>query len=1130
MDYDTGANNTNTGMAWRDFNELLGRTFMYWSLDKTSKKAYEISVNYKIVTQEEVRDEIDNDIIKQQEKNKTGNIKFYKVEWGKYNAEGVFIPSSYYYTRNMLATKDISNYGLHQLFEDTTSTKYIDFSKISFNTSKTWNKKGIEIINGAGQRVVIDVTITLKQELKGEKNGTAKDYSENVVTPIKNITTAISDLFGPTTKSMLNNKYKTQKLTKEVTATQLAEVLAQDDLKEIINNVRINASNVFKNVVGLESLHTYMAANVDKSVAAYYNSETGTVESNILNPNAIIQTNTNSYKLLSDIMNAYRPYTGYIKDTSTNIQGVLIQALGDDYTSIYNKIYIDDVLIYAIDNNRKDLYDGLEALCKTLGVNDNKYIKGLLLELSNGVQDVTTRNANYQDIVSANSLDLDDATIKTKVEHLMLQDPTNVLANFDLHFDAYDNGFQYWLGQPASAKYRKETSLYRVTYRLTVIANAYTGGNITSESVTKDQHLYSIGYKTTFDMFTTNYNSVKDSNKTDITNYIRDNGVVIKQDIANGERQLAATATYVVKTAAGSNTKFYDNVFDQSGRSEKDKVLNYYVDTAQQETVKYGTSLNTEDNTSTIPINVYTPVHVDTTVETKTVDGFTDTSIFTVKFNNQTVLDGTTQSTIWNKSENVERTRTNKKYYSFATERSTKNIYYIRFAFDTYNVSYINSAGNVVYLAGIQKAGTWIGPLANNVKASVTATEGIDPTYYVMAMQKNAGDSLTDVILKIKNIENAANNIGLTEGEKDVIDELRNVCNDNGNGIHDDGFFNIGTYYIYKRAMQFSMQLFDFKVTDVNDPSWKATFREDDGYTHKGMAYYSGFKKWNYANLLEESKDIFINRGHSELGDFSTNILPIGPHKNANLTYTYAPKLGYTISFDVKVAGVYFNTNVVTIKPEFYYLSKDGNTIKSDIKLFYKNARGKYIEVGTQTDMDYFKLSFVPNDAYRLKETYVKSYLSSNSELLGSLTELKLKASTMATVNNVINQRYSGVITTYYGEYKLPNTTIAVANDGNGNYPINNPLTDGYLGVRFNISASHSIYEATPSSVYKSDAGNIWAHESYSGYEKQDNGSIKYGKIRLEKGVLQINAANQDIIHGTVVLYDLDAKASDDYN
>ena len=166
----------------------------------------------------------------------------------------------------------------------------------------------------------------------------------------------------------------------------------------------------------------------------------------------------------------------------------------------------------------------------------------------------------------------------------------------------------------------------------------------------------------------------------------------------------------------------------------------------------------------------------------------------------------------------------------------------------------------------------------------------------------------------------------------------------------------------------------------------------------------------------------------------------------------------------------------------------------------------------------------------------------------------------MATVYqsyDTANTANNGTIITYYGEYKLPNSTIAVAVDANGNYDINKPLKNGYIGVIFDITAKAGTYgkNSTPISLsygaatktYSEisanrktedllktiDAANTsqWDYEGYLGFKNFGYTATFTAatSIRLEDGQWSLSNALYKKIKGTVILYDADDRAATDY-
>lgn len=779
------------------------------------------------------------------------------------------------------------------------------------------------------------------------------------------------------------------------------------------------------------------------------------------------------------------------------------------------------------------IVNGFDAYLSTFGIGiDNKYV--YYSYLTNNITNSTN--------------------VTTALNDVFMQNSDNVIANFDIHFDAYESYYRYWCTtgsiqdfESVDADYLKNANEGNVgtmgkrysegigffsSMRLFTNQNAYTG-NAVDKNIRARKYSY-LGKRLTLDDF--NEWAKKDSKLQQ----------KIKELNENGERVLAANVTYELSAkwvATGYTFKEIatDNVYSSPDATGIWHAYNTTYDTTKADVYKYGASQGNSE-----PINVYSPIYVNPTVTTSislSENSKVPVSKFSMTFSNQ----------------NPDAT----KYYGVLTEKKTKNVYFVKFAFDIYDIKYKAPGGEEKRIITTVKADTWIGPLTE-ISASVSgfamSDEEFDSAYNVLAIQNTLSntnsdgslimDSLTNKLMQYKGIlENVdlankhqqfINSFSESKEGTELVEKLDNVCADEL--YNDNNALSLGTYYIYAGSIAFQMQIYDFKVTDVSDPSWKSTFRNADGYSHSGRAYYSGISRWNYAAIYEDedtenTTDAFVGREQSQLGDFSNNILPIGPYKNSKLTYAYAPKLGYTISFDVKVAGIYNKNNAVRITPKFYFLKKDGTAIIEDILLFYKNSEGKYVQIGS--DSDKYEISFMPNDPYRLKEESTKKYLSSKTVSLGKLTELYLNANESATSRTIVTQGYNGSVTTYYGEYKLPNTTIAVKVDSEGKYNINEPLTNGYIGVIFDMSAgSKKTGSYEESTSYDSGDGGIWKLEQYFGGKtefKLQNGVVELKEKELNPSTNKYEYTDKDSekakqMIGTVILYDADARASDDYN
>ena len=296
------------------------------------------------------------------------------------------------------------------------------------------------------------------------------------------------------------------------------------------------------------------------------------------------------------------------------------------------------------------------------------------------------------------------------------------------------------------------------------------------------------------------------------------------------------------------------------------------------------------------------------------------------------------------------------------------------------------------------------------------------------------------------------------------------------------------------------------------------------------------FKKWGGQTIVDCTLD--------EIGRNPVRILPIGAYKNTDITKISAPKLGYRFSYDFKVTGSYYTSTgqvrtdkKVNIQTKFYYISKDGKTFIQEssggegIYLFYKNSQGKYVRIDNNGGN--YELKYTPQDGYRYIEDDTTSTLATTSVSLGNLRNMTIKHNMATPTNN-------RAAITYYGEYKLPNSTIAVKVDSSGKYNINNPLTDGYIGVVFDISATAG--KVTQNGVQipvvlkynkntkSTDNTSQWDYEGFLGFTNYGN-KVKTGEVslKLEKGTWQISNDTYNKIKGTVILYDMDQRAATDY-
>ena len=353
-----------------------------------------------------------------------------------------------------------------------------------------------------------------------------------------------------------------------------------------------------------------------------------------------------------------------------------------------------------------------------------------------------------------------------------------------------------------------------------------------------------------------------------------------------------------------------------------------------------------------------------------------------------------------------------------------------------------------------------------------------------------------------------------------------------GVAMYSDGYY----YAMRTVVVRTVSRIYDLRITDCTDLAYKSVFRNSNNELI-GNNYFSGTRRmFVYANGNKEFTTIMSRSGDDLYiyGTSSTKTLPLGPYKHNTATYTKAPKLGYRIAFDLKTSGFYMaDGNDVTsrriiIKPSYYFITKDGNTIIRDIDLYYRDQTDRY----RNFEGSNYTIYFTPNDGYRLKSNSTTSNVDS---MTTKSTALNLGSSNGEFYLNdyMMSSEDSNYIQSWYGEFKLPNTTIAVRKGDN----VNNILTDGYIGVKFDITCSDTVLDETISynSPNKNAGSQVnttqWDYEGYLGFANPGQPITETTSLRLqlEKGIWVISDQDKyDFVKGTVVLFDADDRASDD--
>ena len=614
--------------------------------------------------------------------------------------------------------------------------------------------------------------------------------------------------------------------------------------------------------------------------------------------------------------------------------------------------------------------------------------------------------------------------------------------------------------------------------------------------------------------------------------------------VVNGTHDWNKASNRKVVNGIGGNTFVDTEMYNTSGINNPGKTT--FISPTALGTVEF--EYGKDNRTDADIVDVFTPIAFETQIVANTSKNrMVDHTIENHNTEQTKQIQKNSQFTIQMNATN------NSHYYSSLLTKKYIGQYYIKFNFDVQDITIYDAqkSSGRRYESVSVPAGSWIGPIYNKYGNTI-ATNGIvkisayaleDPNvannvvnqesnnYDVRAVAVNAPSSL---IYDVKR--------GRISESTTFITNVRNQFSSTGsnnrdhNGYYDQKNIYGHSNYVADKHVETEniSRVYDFKVTDLKDVDWKNIFRKSTSTTtnvHSGNAYYSGTRKWN---VYTTEYNQMLERNVAEIGATKQQILPLGPYKNTNSTYVKAPKLGYKFSFDLKTTGATSNKKVV-ITPSFYYISKNGTGYTTDVKLYYKNSSNKYVSI------DNYNLYFVPDDGYRLTfEGTDQAYRFNNSTMkkssvnLGSTKQITLTKNMMEQADNMFVQ-------IWYGEYKLPNSTIIVAKDATGKYNINNNLTNGYIGIKFDIK----VYEYTNSSMstvskvlsYSQNNKNAssstntsqWDYEGYLGFANPGN-SARNIKIALEKGTWNLDNDTYNKIKGTVILYDTDAKASSDYD
>lgn len=632
---------------------------------------------------------------------------------------------------------------------------------------------------------------------------------------------------------------------------------------------------------------------------------------------------------------------------------------------------------------------------------------------------------------------------------------------------------------------------------------------------------------------------------TEINNYITDeiagSNITIDTNACNGVKSAYATVKYKAVNIGITDFSYYSNISPYLKEGSSNSVLggdNSNNESGDYERTTKDSVKKKEYSSNSSYVNVYAPLLLRIDVNgINTVDHTTGKANSTLIQNNANLKVTATIQPL-NSYPNMSIQHIKDKYLG---------AYYYKFGFKVNYMGKTYAAGSWIKSEDVEYndkgvkgfEGETITVRVNDSKfddANNTTTSVVSD--YIneiacMAVTKNIPDYVTEDLTKIYNRYST---------DREII--VPTDCTDNNTNnkwsekLKSNNKVKQDAYYAFKATKKIASigRIYDFRITDCTDVDFKSVFRDSSKSgvnSLSGIVYFSGIKELEIFN--SSTSNVLTNRK-------SPYTIPLGPYKHTNSNYVDAPKMGYRISFDVKTTGNYVTTSeaadklegkyekYVKITPSYYYIKKDGSEYNEKITLYYKNSSNKYVKfIGSG-----FEISYKPNDGYRnvtnLGITNVTNMFTDKYVTLevSSQDGFTLNIDSMCT-------NYSGYVQSWYGEFKLPNTTIAVADGGS----VTKPLTDGYIGVKFDIKCVYKYDTQTTEVSYNTPNKNAkgtnttqWDYEGYLGFKNAGKKVAESDGLYLQfpKGKLLVPSQSvYEQIRGTVVFFDLDNRASNDF-
>ena len=321
-----------------------------------------------------------------------------------------------------------------------------------------------------------------------------------------------------------------------------------------------------------------------------------------------------------------------------------------------------------------------------------------------------------------------------------------------------------------------------------------------------------------------------------------------------------------------------------------------------------------------------------------------------------------------------------------------------------------------------------------------------------------------------------------------------------------------------------SGRVYGFQVYDITDyPTWETVFRKPNSLKLSGTTYRVGFNNRN--GVLSYPDSVFT--------------LPImsGSHPNIK---NKTVGTGYMFRYYLYTIGsTHGDRASISIKPTFYYVSKDGSS-RQEVDVYYSESiNGKYtqlVKVGNSVDQQNIKSISLGNDYMAISESELANTAKALGTTVTKLKSAKINAYTFSQINLLSGLRtfvgsQANVPTSvgataalksvqkWYGDFYLPSEVHVTKKGFNLEaYSSENSMDfsedfwlgedGGYLVVNFDISVYN---DGSKVLAYKSDNCNMWQLEGY-----QNTKTDYYQKTFALKD-------------GDIIFYDLSQSARKDY-